>query len=149
MRYFAYGSNLNVRFMQIYCPSAAFLMKAELPNYRVDFLHYSEKRQGGISSIIETPGEMVHGVIYDVKDDEIKAMDILESVPEGLYRRETFLVLGEDGSWQAADLYHVTNPRGPYPPSKGYLEDMIEGAKEHGLEPVYVEKLVSLKRSLD
>jgi gamma-glutamylcyclotransferase (GGCT)/AIG2-like uncharacterized protein YtfP len=124
-------------------------MKANLPNYRVEFRHYSENRQGGISSIVEAPGELVQGVIYELQEEEIEKLDILENVPEGLYKRDTFLVMGEDGVWHKADLYRVTNPSGPYPPSKEYLEDMIEGAQEHGLKAEYIERLVLLRRSCD
>jgi gamma-glutamylcyclotransferase (GGCT)/AIG2-like uncharacterized protein YtfP len=124
-------------------------MKAQLPNFHIEFRHYSENRQGGISSIIEAPGELVQGIIYEVPEEELIDLDILESVPEGLYRRDTFLVLGEDGLWHKADLYRVANPTGPYPASKEYVEDMIEGAKEHGFPPEYVEKLAALRRSLD
>lgn len=41
-------------------------------------------------------------------ESELEALDILESVPKGLYRRDTFLVLGEDGEWHRADLYRVS-----------------------------------------
>jgi gamma-glutamylcyclotransferase (GGCT)/AIG2-like uncharacterized protein YtfP len=149
MKYFAYGSNLSTRYIRKCCPSATFVIKADLPNYRVEFRHYSEKRQGGISSIVEAPGQLVRGVIYEVLHKEIEELDVLESVPEGLYRRDTFLVLGEDKEWHKADLYRIIRPTGPYAPAKGYLDDMIEGAREHGLDPAYIEELVSLRRSLD
>ena len=149
MRYFAYGSNLSSQYMRRTCPSATFIMKADLPNFGVEFRHYSEKRQGGISSIVEAPGKMVRGVLFEIRVEEIEELDIVESVPEGLYRRDTFLVMGEDGNWHEAELYRVTNPRGPYPPAKGYLDLMIEGAREHGLDASYVEELVSLRRSLE
>jgi hypothetical protein len=123
-------------------------MKADLPNFQVEFRYYSEDRQGGISSIVEAPGRLVEGVIYDIPEEELLDLDILESVPQGLYRRDTFLVLGEDGLWHEAELYRVSNPMGPYAPSKGYVEDMIEGAREHGLTTEYVESLVALRRSL-
>lgn len=148
MHTYAYGSNLSSKYFRKVCPSAVLVMKAELPNYRVEFRHYSEKWQGGISSIVEAPGELVQGVIYEIPEKEIEELDIRESVPQGLYRRDTFLVLGEDGRWHRADLYRVTTPAGPYTPSKGYLDDMIKGAQEHGLAPEYVERLVSLRRSL-
>jgi gamma-glutamylcyclotransferase (GGCT)/AIG2-like uncharacterized protein YtfP len=149
MRDFAYGSNLSARHMRRACPSATFIMKADLPNFRVEFRHFSEKRQGGISSIVEAPGKLVRGVLYETRAEDIEALDIVESVPEGLYRRDTFLVMGEDRSWHEAELYRVVEPRGPYPPAKTYLDQMIEGAEEHGLEAEYIEELVSLRRSLD
>lgn len=149
MRYYAYGSNLCSRYIRRYCPSAAFVMRADLPNFRVEFRHYSKNRDGGISSIIEAPGELVQGVIYEIPRAEIDELDILESVPQGLYRRDTFLVLGQDGGWHKADLYRVSNPAGPYKASKAYVEDMIEGAREHGLTSDYVDMLVNLRRSLD
>ena len=148
MRYFAYGTNLSSQHMGRTCPSATFIMKADLPNFGIEFRHYSETRQGGISSIVEAPGKMARGVLYEIRVEEIEELDIVESVPEGLYRRDTFLVVGEDGSWHEAELYRVAIPRGPYPPAKDYLDLMIEGAREHGLEASYIEELVSLQRSL-
>ena len=103
MFHFGYGSNLNLEFLHQYLPSARFIMKAYLPNYEVQFRFWSKKRQGGISSIIEKPGGLVHGVIYECDESEIKELDILESVPQGLYKREVFKVLGEDGKAIAFD----------------------------------------------
>ena len=149
MYYFAYGSNLSSRYIHDYTPSAAFVMRAALPNYKVEFRHYSENLGGGISSIVETPGSLVRGVIYEVLESELEALDILESVPQGIYRRDTYLLLGEDGEWQRGDLYRVSKPTGPYTPSHEYVEFMIEGAREHGLDDDYVEQLVAIRKSLD
>ncbi len=149
MYHYAYGSNLSSRFLREYCPSATFVMQADLPNFRVEFRHYSEERGGGISTIMEAPGSLVRGVIFEVPEPEIEALDKLESVSAGLYKRETFFVLGEDGEWHHADLYRVTQPAGPYAPAKSYLDEMIVGAREHGLDAVYTESLVALRRSLD
>lgn len=148
MYYFAYGSNLSTTFIHGYTPSAKLVMKADLPNYKVEFRHYSEKLGGGISSIVEAPGALVKGVIYAVPESEIEELDVLESVPEGIYRRDTFVVLGEDGQWHHADLYRVSTPSGPYTPSTSYVDFMIEGAREHGLDAEYVEQLVTIRRSL-
>ena len=148
MHCYAYGSNLSSTHVRRFCPSAAFVMRADLPNQRVEFRHYSPLRQGGISSVVEAPGELVRGVIYEIPDAEIETLDRMESVPEGLYRRDTFLVLGEDRVWHPAELYRVTTPTGPYTPAKEYLDLMIEGAREHGLNPAYVERLAALYRSL-
>lgn len=137
--YFGYGSNLNLEFLRQYCPSAKFVMKAFLPNYEAQFRFWSKKRNGGISTIIEAPGELVHGVIYEVLENDLLELDILESVPQGFYTREAFLVLGEDGGWQRVDLYRVTDPKGPFPPARSYVEQMLTGAIQHGLDPEYIE----------
>ncbi|MEM7117025.1 MAG: gamma-glutamylcyclotransferase family protein [Chloroflexota bacterium] len=149
MNYFAYGSNLSTAYIRDYCPSATFIMRASLPNYEIQFRRYSTDLQGGISSIIETPGAMVQGVLYDIEESELAALDILEDVPQGIYLRETFLVLGEDDSWHHGDLYRVANPAGPYTPSKKYVDFMVAGAKEHGIEAAYTAKLVALRALLD
>jgi hypothetical protein len=106
-------------------------MKAELPNFRIAFPFYSQKRQGGISSIIPAPGEIVRGVLYEVTQQEMEEKDVAESVPQGLYVRETYLVLGEDRRWHSADLYRCAKPTGPYTPARSYVELMLEGAEEH------------------
>jgi len=144
MFHFGYGSNLNQGFLRQYCPSARFVMRAYLSNYEVQFRFWSKRRQGGISTIIERPGALVHGVIYEVPEDELKALDVLESVPQGLYTREAFLVLGEDGEWREADLYSVARPQGPFTPSRGYVELMLSGAREHGLDPGYIKRIEAL-----
>ena len=123
-------------------------MRADLPNFRVEFRRFSTDMQGGISSIMEAPGEMVRGVIYEVPVQEVKALDSLEDLPKGLYRRDTFLVLGEDGQWHQADLYRVVNPTGPYDPAPQYIDMMIEGAREHDLDPTYIDHLESLRTNL-
>jgi hypothetical protein len=123
-------------------------MKADLPNYRIEFRFYSSKRKGGISSIIHSPGDLVHGVIYNVHEEEMLKLDEVESVPQGLYSRDTFLVLGEDGKWHDADLYQVVEPRGPFPPAKSYIALMLEGAKTYDLDSSYIERLEQLFKSL-
>ena len=58
------------------------------------------------------PGSLTKGVIYDVPEEEILALDVVESVPQGLYVRERFLVLGDDRGLHEADLYRVVRPEG-------------------------------------
>jgi gamma-glutamylcyclotransferase len=149
MNYFAYGSNMSTAYLRAYCPSARFQQRAQLPNYRIEFRRYSTDLRGGTSTIIVAPGEMVHGVIYAVDEAEIRALDILEDVPLGIYRRDTFWLLAEDRQWQQADLYQVAGPAGPYTPSARYLDYMIAGAREHNLSQAYVARLVQWRQKLE
>jgi hypothetical protein len=43
MLHYAYGSNLSPTFLKGYCPRAKFVMKANLPNFRVEFRFYSQR----------------------------------------------------------------------------------------------------------
>lgn len=147
MYYYAYGSNLSTKYIRDYCHSAEYVMRAQLPNYHIEFRRFSTDLQGGISTIMEAPGELVHGVIYEIPEAEILELDILEDVPLGLYKRESFLVLDETGSWQSAALYRIVTPSGPYEPSSKYIEMMIEGANEHNLAAHYIDWLKSLRSS--
>ena len=139
MYHFGYGSNLNIEFLRQYVPSAKFVQRAYLPNFEIQFRFWSKKRKGGISTIIPKPGNMIHGVIYECDENDMLELDKLESVPQGLYSRDTMLVFGEDGEWHKADLYRVTKPKGPFTPAKSYVELMLTGAKAHKLDPEHVK----------
>ena len=143
--YFGYGSNMSESYMRQYTPSLKYVMNAQLPNFEIQFRKYSKNMGGGISSIIEKPGGMVYGVMYYITKNEIEALDILEDVPLGIYKRETFQVLGEDGKWYAADLYRVSEPKGPYKPAKKYLDIMIAGAIEHNINKAWLETLKKMR----
>ena len=90
---------------------------------------------------MEAPGELVHGALYEMTEQELIAMDNLEDCYKDTYKRETFLVLGEDDKWHKADLYRVIDPKGPFPPARSYVEIMLEGARDLGMDPEYIKKI--------
>ena len=144
---FSYGSNMAVEYLRGYCPGAEPVMRATLPNARIEFRRYSTDLGGGISTIMPAPGKRVEGVIYRIPRAEIEALDKLEDVDKGVYVRETHLVLGIDGAWHGADLYRVATPDGPFEPAAQYVAWMIEGAREHGLPEDYIAGLQALRPS--
>ena len=141
MYYFGYGSNLRASFVTELIPSATLVMKAYLPNYEVQWRAWSEAFGGGISSICETPGEIVQGVIYQCTEKELKKLDYIPGIYVPKYKREAFVVLGEDGEWHSVELYRLWELKGPFPPSRPYVEGMLEGAKQIGVSPDYLEKI--------
>ncbi|WP_417624310.1 gamma-glutamylcyclotransferase family protein [Paremcibacter congregatus] len=146
--HFGYGSNMDEDFMRKYTPSLKFITTANLPNFEIQFRKYSTNLKGGISSIIPKPGGMVHGVVYTILKKEMEALDILEEVPEKIYSRETFKVLGQDGIWYNADLYRVTNPKGPFTPSLTYLGYMIKGAREKNINKDWLAHLEAMREKV-
>jgi gamma-glutamylcyclotransferase (GGCT)/AIG2-like uncharacterized protein YtfP len=147
MYHFGYGSNLNIKCVhEELNPNAKFVMKGFLPNFEVSWPFWSEKEQAGYSGIMEAPGELVHGALYEMTEEELIKMDNLEDCYKDTYKRETFLVLGEDGKWYKADLYRVIDPKGPFPPSRSYVDIMLEGARDLGLDPEYIKKIEGFHR---
>ncbi len=141
MLHFGYGSNLQMSFLKDLLPSAEFRMKAYIPNYEIQFNFWSQTQKAGISNIMDAPGKMVHGALFDVPEEELKALDIKEDVYIGDYVRRTFVVMGEDGNWYDADLYQVIDPKGPFKPSQNYVKGMLVGAKELNLDPSYLKSI--------
>ncbi len=142
MYHFGYGSNLRANFVtENLLPSAKFVMKAYLPNYEVQWRVWSEKYNGGISSICEAPGEIVQGVIYECSKDDLEKLDYMPGLYAPEYKRETFMVLGEDGKWHSVELYRLWELKGPFPPARKYVEGMLEGAKQIGVSADYLEKI--------
>ena len=146
--YFGYGSNLDEDYMRQWTPSLKFVSLARLPNFEIQFRKYSTDLEGGISSIIEKPGGMVQGVIYTIEKSEMEELDVLEDVPLGIYKRETFKVVSKNGTWYNADLYRVVNPKGPFTPSVKYLGYMIKGAKAQGINQSWIDYLEALRTEI-
>src|SRR5262245_4381015 len=78
MLYFAYGANLDPLQMRLRCPTAQFIGKARLNDYRVCFPLWSRIRQSGLIGIEPAEGERVWGVLYDVRDAEAPGLDVRE-----------------------------------------------------------------------
>lgn len=146
--HFGYGSNMSEEYMKQYTPSLKYVMNAQLPNFEIQFRKYSDNMKGGISSIIDKPGGMVYGVLYEIPREEMEELDILEDVPLGIYSRETFKVFGSDSVWHDADLYRVVEPKGPFTPAAAYLDLMIAGAKEHGIDADWLARLEKMRAEL-
>ena len=142
MLHFGYGSNLSTDFVtKELIQNAKFVMKAYLPNFEVRFPFWSPEKQAGYSGIMEAPGELVHGVVYEVTEQELITLDNMEGVYKDRYKRMTYQVLGEDGQFHLADLYRVIDPKGPFQPERNYVDIMIKGARDLGLDPEYIKKI--------
>jgi phage replication-related protein YjqB (UPF0714/DUF867 family) len=130
--YFAYGSNLCVRQMALRCPSAVDPRPAVLSDH--DWLI----NQRGVATVEPFAGNEVHGVLWQVSDDDLATLDSAEGVPVR-YRRDRLVVHTDHGpspAWVYID-HRVT----PGPPRPGYLPRIIDGALHHGLPQRWVDFL--------
>ena len=141
MLYFSYGSFLDFETLKKHCPNAKYVSRAVLPNWEVQFNFMSKTYKGGVTGIEPAIAKLVRGVVYDIPDLETLHLDEVEGVPEGIYYRQTILVIGENGQCLKVVTYRTTNPGGPYKPTRKYLSLMVKGAKEHKLDPEYTKQI--------
>ncbi len=149
MLYFSYGSFMDSETLRRHAPSARFVGRAVLPNYEVQFNFLSKTYSGGVTGIEPAPGKLTRGVVFDVSHEDLQHLDTIEGVPQGIYYRQRILVVDEAGKILEAETYRTTDPKGPFKTTRRYLGLMLEGAKEHGLDPVYVRELEELFATLD
>jgi gamma-glutamylcyclotransferase (GGCT)/AIG2-like uncharacterized protein YtfP len=148
MLYFSYGSFLDSETLKKHAPNAKYVKRAVLDDFEVQFNFLSKTYDGGVTGVEPAAGKKALGVLYNVPPDEMEKLDIVEGVPAGIYYRETITVVDENGNEHQAETYRTTNPKGPFTPTRRYLGLMINGAREHGLDPDYIKDLEDLYATL-
>lgn len=98
----------------------------------------------GVATIEPVAGHEVHGVIWDVTDDDLVALDLVEGVPER-YQRAVRTVVGADGPVEA--VVYIDPRNEPGPPREGYLEIVVAGAIEQGLPEHWVDQIGAWTRA--
>src|SRR5690625_651696 len=130
--YFAYGSNLCAQQMSRRCPEATNPRPASLADH--DWLI----NQRGVATVEPFPGSHVHGVLWQVSDRDLAALDSAEGVPVR-YRRDRLTVHTADGPSPA--WVYIDHRVQPGAPRDGYLERIIGAAVQHELPGSWIEFL--------
>ena len=116
MKYFAYGSNLNIEHMQFRCADAVPAGTFTLQDYQLVFRYYAD--------IIPVPGQSVTGGLWDISERDEKSLDRYEGYPI-LY-----------GKYYEADImfYRMRDTeRALKLPGDDYLKIVLEGMDDFGL----------------
>ncbi len=119
MKYFAYGSNLNIKQMQWRCPNAVPLGAYTLQGYQLVFRVYAD--------IIPVTNKSVKGGLWEISEKDEKSLDRYEGYPT-LYKK-----------YYERDImfYRMINDvRDLELPSLGYLEGLLEGMENFGFSPL-------------
>jgi cation transport regulator ChaC len=133
MLHFAYGSNMSRAAMRKHAPYATPIGVATLAGYR--FLITGD----GYASIEPQRTQSVPGVLWRLTSRDRATLDAWENVAAGLYRAE-FLPVQSAGRRVKA-LTYVARPRGIGRPKAGYMELVVEAAREWGLPMAYIASL--------
>ena len=133
MLYFAYGSNMSLAPMRERCPDAERIGLAMLHRHRFVIM------ADGYASVMPDDATHVHGVLWRISARDLAALDDYEDVAGGLYRKEIMPVTHDGRSVPALVYLGVETREGP--PRRGYMELVIEAARENGLPDPYIEAL--------
>jgi gamma-glutamylcyclotransferase (GGCT)/AIG2-like uncharacterized protein YtfP len=131
--YFSYGSNMAPAGMEERCAAPSVLGIATVPGYRFRIA----KR--GYATMVPDPGSMVYGLLWSLTDEDFAALDQYEGVPAGHYTRTTIPVQFR-GKPMEAQIYLAADPA-PGKPRPGYLEMVIQAARDLSLPPEYIREL--------
>lgn len=123
-------------------PGARALGAARLKGWRLTFTRDSPGWGGGVGHIEPAPEDAVWGVLWEVTQADVDALDEYEGVAGGAYVRENTMVHHEGRDVEA--LVYLAVPRGDKKPSNRYIAALVRGAEAHGLPAEYVERLRDL-----
>ena len=127
--YAAFGSNMHPGRMSRRCPHSPLRGTGWLVGWRLTFGGEEHGWDGALATIVEDPLEQVFVAVYDVTDEDVAHLDVLESADTGLYRKTRIRVatmLGEQVAWAyVLDAYEGGLPSASY---LGILADAAEAA---------------------
>jgi gamma-glutamylcyclotransferase len=148
MLYFAYGSNMNWEQMKLRCPSASFLCKAVLKDYKIALTRKSLKGYG-VADIVPSHGNHVWGVVYKIDDIDLGFLDTAEGYyPNRLqnaYKRIEIIVFAEANKENPLTMFTyevVEKEQNEIPTVQEYKNKILEGAKFWHLPEEYIKKFL-------
>jgi hypothetical protein len=131
--HFAYGANMSRAVMRKYAPGARALGVATLADHR--FVITAD----GYASVEPARGQTVHGVLWRITPRDRVMLDAWENVDGGLYRAEVLAVRRK--RCLAPSLVYFARPGAAGRPKPGYIELVVEAAREWGLPDAYIHSL--------
>ena len=134
MKYFAYGMNTNLDEMSRRCPGAVSLGTAQLNDYEFVFRTHAD--------IVKRSGSICHGVLWDLTDKDLKALDALEGYP--FYYTRFKVTVWLNGRKVKALVYQMNNQKYVQEPSPGYLEMITEGYLQNGVPTDQLDEAINM-----
>lgn len=137
--YFAYGSNLSDVLVRAHTGEIAEEKTGKLDNYEI--LFNKKARDGSATANIRpTPGKVVYGVLYQISEAALRALERLEGGPEHYHRSEVNVTDGEGNSVSAEALVATKVEKGLHPAGP-YLEAVLHAAEERHFPAEYIKEL--------
>ena len=124
MLYFAYGANMDRAAMAVRCPASRPLGVASLLGWRLAVM-----REGWLT-VSQAPNALTHGVLWELAERDVPALDDFEDVGGGLYVKQTLSVIS---ARETTALVYVGANAGPCVARADYLAAVRAAARGWGL----------------
>ena len=133
--YFAYGSNMSRSRLLSRVAAARSVGRARIDGWRLRF--DKPGRDGtGKANLVEEPEAHAWGVVYEIAAAEWLVLDRFEPG----YRRARLRVARAERTLVVQSYLFTRLPHTPrVPPTKEYLEHLLEGASEHRLPAAHID----------
>lgn len=128
MKYFAYGSNMDISRMIDRGVKFSSREYARLNGYRLVFNKKAQKGNFSYANIDISESDFVEGVLYDVEMDGIKQLDTFEGYPKH-YTRINVIVIDKNDNKIESIAYIANSDKiceGLYPTSE-YINHLLQG----------------------
>lgn len=134
---------MNLNQMAFRCPDAQVVDTVRLEGYRLAF-----RMNGGghgVATILPEPDSFVDGVLWRISERDEQSLDLYEGFPR-LYGKEPVTVVDPDGLKREVMAYTMNSPYKDVPalPSKSYLEGILNGCRQNGIETASILEAVWL-----
>tara|TARA_Y100001970_G_C14183113_1_gene830955 strand:+ start:1451 stop:1915 length:465 start_codon:yes stop_codon:yes gene_type:complete len=136
MLYFAYGSNLNHKQMARRCPNSKYLKKYLLKGYKLSFSHKTNYTTYGHANIIKNNNSLVQGALWNISKKDEKNLDYYEGIDYNYYYKDYFKINSKKVLVYKQKIYFLKKP------NKTYLNTIIEGYEDCGLDLLYLKRVI-------
>ena len=134
MKYFAYGMNTNLDQMAGRCPGAVSLGPAWIDDYEFVFRAHAD--------IQKSPGGMCYGVLWEIDERHLQALDALEGFP--YYYTRFHVKVNTGDCFVFALTYQMNDQSCIQEPGSGYLEMVREGYIQNGVPTNQIDQAINM-----
>ena len=141
VKYFAYGSNLDLPQMKRRCPSSKLISKGSLSGYRLTFNIFSSGWGGGVADVIQDQGSKVWGLVFELSDTDLERLDRYEGYHKdwtSLYERWKTVIDTPNGQVSDVWVYTVVEKQKFVKPTPEYLQIIKDAAMKWNFPKAYL-----------
>ena len=141
IKYFAYGSNLDLPHMKSRCPESKLISKGSLSGYRLTFNRFSSGWGGGVADVIQEQDSKVWGLIFEISDTDLERLDRYEGYHNdwtSLYERWKTVIDTPNGQVSDVWVYTVVEKQKFVKPTLEYLQIIKDAAVKWNFPKAYL-----------